>query len=176
VCCALKLAPLFFVRPGELRRAEWADFDLENAEWRYIVTKTKSPHIVPLSQQALAILSDLKAVTGEGKYLFPSARSGGRPMSDNAILSAMRRMGIAKDEMSGHGFRAMARTILDEVLKFPPDRIEHQLAHAVRDPLGRAYNRTTHLEERRTMMQAWADYLDKLKAGADVIPLQPAAA
>ena len=165
VCCALKLAPLFFVRPGELRHAEWADFDFDNAEWRYTVTKTKSAHIVPLSTQALAILRDLQALTGDGRYLFPSPRSKDRPMSDNAVLSAMRRMGVGKDEMSGHGFRAMARTILDEVLKFPADRIEHQLAHAVRDPNGRAYNRTTHIEERRVMMQAWANYLGDLKAG-----------
>ena len=165
VCCALKLAPLFFVRPGELRHAEWADFDFDNAEWRYTITKTKSAHIVPLSTQALAILRDLHALTGDGRYLFPSPRSKDRPMSDNAVLSAMRRMGVGKDEMSGHGFRAMARTILDEVLKFPADRIEHQLAHAVRDPNGRAYNRTTHIEERRVMMQAWANYLGDLKAG-----------
>ncbi len=176
VRAALKLAPLFFVRPGELRQAQWADFDLEGAEWRYTVTKTNTQHIVPLAAQALAVLRELHALTGAGRYLFPSPRTRERPMSDNAVLSAMRRMGIGKDEMSGHGFRAMARTILDEVLKFPIDRIEHQLAHAVRDPNGRAYNRTTHLDERRAMMQAWADYLDKLKAGADVIPMKPAAA
>src|SRR5271168_3600440 len=116
-------------------------------------------------------LRELKPLTGRGRYVFSSARSSQRPMSDNAILAAMRRMGIAKDEMSGHGFRAMARTILDEVLGFRPDFIEHQLAHAVRDPNGRAYNRTAHLEERRKMMQAWADYLDRLKSGADVIPI-----
>ena len=139
--------------------------------WRYTVTKTNTPHIVSLSSQAVAILRELKPVTGRGRYVFSSARSSQRPMSDNAILAAMRRMGIAKDEMSGHGFRAMARTILDEVLGFRPDFIEHQLAHAVRDPNGRAYNRTAHLAERRKMMQAWADYLDKLKNGADVIPI-----
>lgn len=172
VACALRLAPLVFVRPGELRKAEWADIDLDAAEWRYIVTKTKTPHIVPLSTQAVAILRELHALTGTGRYVFPGARSNGRPMSDNAILAAMRRMGIPKDEMSGHGFRAMARTILDEVLGFRPDFIEHQLAHAVRDPNGRAYNRTAHLGERRKMMQTWADYLDKLKAGADVVPFR----
>jgi len=172
VRCALRLAPLVFVRPGELRKAEWADIDLDAAEWRYIVTKTKTPHIVPLSRQAVAILRELQPLTGRGRYVFPSARSASRPMSDNAVLAALRRMGIGKDEMSGHGFRAMARTILDEVLGFRPDYIEHQLAHAVRDPNGRAYNRTAHLPERRKMMQAWADYLDKLKAGAKVIPLQ----
>ncbi len=176
VHCALRLAPLVFVRPGELRKAEWADIDLDAAEWRYTVTKTETAHIVPLASQAAAILRELQALTGTGRYVFPGARTNGRPMSDNAILAAMRRMGIAKDEMSGHGFRAMARTILDEVLGVRPDLIEHQLAHAVRDPNGRAYNRTAHLPERRKMMQQWADYLDKLKAGADVIPLHGNAA
>jgi integrase len=171
VRCALRLAPLVFVRPGELRQAEWTAMDLDGGEWRYTVTKTNTPHIVPLSSQAVAILHELKQLTGRGRYVFSSARSSQRPMSDNAILAAMRRMGIAKDEMSGHGFRAMARTILDEVLGFRPDFIERQLAHAVRDPNGRAYNRTAHLVERRKMMQAWADYLDKLKNGADVIPI-----
>jgi integrase len=171
VRCALRLAPLVFVRPGELRHAEWTAMDLEGGEWRYTVTKTNTPHVVPLSSQAVAVLRELKPLTGRGRYVFSSARSSQRPMSDNAILAAMRRMGIAKDEMSGHGFRAMARTILDEVLGFRPDFIEHQLAHAVRDPNGRAYNRTAHLAERRKMMQAWADYLDKLKYGADVIPI-----
>jgi integrase len=171
VRCALRLAPLVFVRPGELRHAEWTTIDLDGGEWGYTVTKTNTPHVVPLSSQAVAILRELKPLTGRGRYVFSSARSSQRPMSDNAILAAMRRMGIAKDEMSGHGFRAMARTILDEVLGFRPDFIEHQLAHAVRDPNGRAYNRTAHLAERRKMMQAWADYLDKLKSGADVIPI-----
>jgi integrase len=171
VRCALRLAALVFVRPGELRHAQWSAMDLDGGEWRYTVTKTNTPHIVPLSSQAVAILRELKPLTGRGRYVFSSARSSQRPMSDNAILAAMRRMGIANDEMSGHGFRAMARTILDEVLGFRPDFIEHQLAHAVRDPNGRAYNRTAHLAERRKMMQAWADYLDKLKNGADVIPI-----
>ena len=171
--CALRLAPLVFVRPAELRKAEWAQIDLEAGEWRYFVTKTKTDHIVPLSTQAVAILRELQPLTGEGRYVFPSPRvsDNKQPMSDNAILSAMRRMGIPKDEMSGHGFRAMARTILDEVLGVRPDFIEHQLAHNVRDPNGRAYNRTAHLVERRKMMQQWADYLDKVKAGAEVIPL-----
>lgn len=172
---ALRLAPLVFVRPGELRKANWADIDLDNSEWRYYVTKTKSQHIVPLSKQAISILEELKPLTRNSEYVFPGARSIKRPMSDNAILAAMRRMGIGKEEMSGHGFRAIARTILDEVLGFRPDYIEHQLAHAVRDPNGRAYNRTAHLPERRKMMQAWADYLDKLKAGADVIPIDRSA-
>jgi integrase len=171
VRCALRLAALVFVRPGELRHAEWTAMDLDGAEWRYTVTKTNTPHIVPLSSQAVAILRELKPFTGRGRFVFSSARSSQRPMSNNAILAAMRRMGISKDEMSGHGFRAMARTILDEVLGFRPDFIEHQLAHAVRDPNGRAYNRTAHLAERRKMMQAWADYLDKLKNGAAVIPI-----
>ncbi|MCY4420488.1 MAG: integrase arm-type DNA-binding domain-containing protein [Gammaproteobacteria bacterium] len=167
VRCALRFAPLVFVRPGELRHAQWTDIDLDNAEWRYLVTKTETQHIVPLSRQAVEILKELKPLTGHGRYVFPSARdhNGDRAMSDNAILAAMRRMGISKEEMSGHGFRAMARTILDEVLGFRPDFIEHQLAHRVRDPNGRAYNRTAHLAERKKMMQAWADYLDELKAG-----------
>lgn len=176
VSSALRLAPLVFVRPGELRNAVWADIDLDTAEWRYHVTKTNTDHIVPLSTQAVAILRELHTLTGTGKYVFPGARTNGRPMSDNAILAALRRLGIPKDEMSGHGFRAMARTILDEVLGVRPDYIEHQLAHAVKDPNGRAYNRTAHLPERRKMMQLWADYLDKLKAGADVIPLHGNAA
>jgi integrase len=176
VACALRLAPLVFVRPGELRKALWADIDLDAAEWRYHVTKTDSDHIVPLASQAVAILRELHALTGEGIFVFPGARSNGRPMSDNAILAAMRRMGIPKDEMSGHGFRAMARTILDEVLGVRPDLTEHQLAHAVKDPNGRAYNRTAHLPDRRLMMQQWADYLDKLKAGADVISIHGNAA
>ena len=131
---ALRLAPLVFVRPGELRHAEWADIDLDSAEWRFTVSKTDTQHIVPLSRQAVSILRDLQPLTGPGRYVFPSARSSSRPMSDNAVLAAMRTMGISKEEMSGHGFRAMARTILDEVLGFRPDYIEHQLAHAVRDP------------------------------------------
>lgn len=162
VTAALKLAPLVFVRPGELRHAKWTDIDFHTAEWRYIVNKTHTPHIVPLSRQVIIILSDLHKLTGNSHFVFPSARSNTRPMSDNAILAAMRRMGIHKDEMSGHGFRAMARTILDEVLGVRPDYIEHQLAHAVRDPNGCAYNRTAHLAERHKMMQQWADYLDQL--------------
>jgi hypothetical protein len=148
---------------------------VQAAEWRYTVTKTDTQHIVPLSHQAVEILKELQPLTGRGQYVFPGARSAARPMSDNAILAAMRRMGIKKEEMSGHGFRAMARTILDEVLGFRPDYIEHQLAHAVRDPNGRAYNRTAHLLERHKMMQEWADYLDKLKAGADIIPISQSA-
>lgn len=163
VRCALRLAPQVFVRPGELRRAEWKDFDLEAAEWRYVASKTGTQHVVPLSTQSVAILRELQPLTGSGRYVFPGARSANRPMSDNAILAAMRRMGIEKHEMTGHGFRAVARTLLDEVLGFRPDFIEHQLAHAVRDPNGRAYNRTAHLSERRKMMQRWSDYLDELR-------------
>lgn len=168
---ALKLAPLVFVRPGELRRAEWGDIDLEKAEWRFTVSKTNTPHIVPLSKQALSILQEIKPVTGKGKYVFPSQRTAKRPMSENAILLALRTMGIGKEEMTGHGFRAMARTLLDEELGFRPDFIEHQLAHAVKDPNGRAYNRTAHLSERKMMMQDWSDYLDKLKVGAEILVL-----
>ena len=172
VRCALRLAPLVFVRPGELRSAEWTHMDLDAAEWRYTVSKTNTPHIVPLSTQAIAVLRELQPLTGRGRYVFASALTSLRPMSDNAILAALRRMGIAKEEMSGHGFRAMARTILDEVLGFRPDFIEHQLAHAVRDPNGRAYNRTAHLPERRKMMQAWADYLDALRTTNNVVTLK----
>ena len=172
--CALKLAPLVFVRPGELRQAEWAEFDLDAAEWNIPAARMKmrQPHLVPLAPQAIAILSELHALTGRGRYLFPGYRSRNRPMSNNAVNAALRRMGFAKDEMSGHGFRAMARTVLDEVLHFRPDYIEHQLAHAVRDPNGRAYNRTAHLPERRKMMRGWADYLDVLCAGKNVVPIK----
>jgi len=183
VKCALQLAALFFVRPGELRAAEWSEFDLDAAEWNIPIERMKLPlktkqekkgqsHLIPLSNQAIAILKELQPLTGESKFVFPSHRSALRPMSDNAVLSALRRMGFSKNEMSGHGFRAMARTILDEVLQIRPDFIEHQLAHAVRDPNGRAYNRTAHLAERRKMMQLWGDYLDGLKAGAKVLPMQ----
>ncbi|OGV48939.1 MAG: integrase [Legionellales bacterium RIFCSPHIGHO2_12_FULL_42_9] len=162
VRCALRLAPLLFVRPGELRHAEWSSIDFEKAEWRYLVTKTDTLHVVPLATQALAIFKELHPLTGSGRYVFPGARSTKRPMSENAILVALRLLGISKEEASGHGFRATARTLLDEVLGVRPDFIEHQLAHAVRDPNGRAYNRTAYLPERKKMMQDWADYLDKL--------------
>ncbi len=170
--CALRLAPLVFVRPGELRKAEWTEVDLEEAEWNIAAERMKlrEPHLVPLSKQAVAILRELHPLTGRGRYVFPGARTNGRPMSDNAILAALRRMGFGKEEMTGHGFRAMARTILDEVLHVRPDYIEHQLAHAVRDPNGRAYNRTAHLAERRKMMQRWANYLDSLKS-ENVVPI-----
>ena len=160
---ALCLAPLVFVRPGELRRARWADIDLDAAEWRFIASKTGQPHMVPLSSQAVCILRALQPLTGRKEHVFPSVRGQGRPMSENTVNAALRRLGYDSDMMTGHGFRAMARTVLDEVLGFRPDYIEHQLAHAVRDPNGRAYNRTAHLVERAKMMQAWADYLDGLR-------------
>lgn len=163
VRCALRLAPLVFVRPNELRTAKWADIDFEQAEWRFLVTKTDTQHIVPLSTQSIAILQEIYPLTNNSPYVFPSARTNTRPMSDNAILAALRRLGISKEETTGHGFRASARTLLHEVLNVRPDCIEHQLAHAVRDPNGRAYNRTTFLDERKKMMQDWADYLDKIK-------------
>lgn len=168
--CALRLAPMLFVRPGELRKAEWAEMDLDRGEWNIPASRMKmrQSHLVPLAAQAVAILRELHALTGGGRFVFPGARTNGRPMSDNAILAALRRMGYAKHEMSGHGFRAMARTILDEVLGVRPDLIEHQLAHAVRDPNGRAYNRTAHLPERIHMMQQWADFLDTLKADDNI--------
>jgi len=172
--CALRLAPLLFVRPGELRQAEWDEFDLDGAQWNIPAAKMKmrEPHLVPLAPQAVAILRELHPLTGRGRYVFPSARSQQRPMSNNAVLAALRRMGYGTDEMSGHGFRAMARTVLDEVLHFRPDYIEHQLAHAVKDPNGRAYNRTAHLGERRKMMAGWADYLDILQAGGTELPFK----
>lgn len=167
VRCALRLAPLVFVRPGELRKAQWSEINLEKAQWSIPPwrTKMKTPLLVPLSRQAVEILREIEPLTGRGKYVFPSARGGDRPMSDNAILAAMRRSGIDKEEMTGHGFRALARTVLDEVLGVRVDLIEHQLGHAVKDPNGRAYNRTSFLKERVAMMQQWADYLDEVKAG-----------
>jgi len=167
--CALKLAPLVFVRPGELRGAEWAEIDLDGPEPTRTIPaarmKGRLDHIVPLSRQAVAVLRELHAVTGTGRYVFPSERTRERPMSDNTVNAALRRLGYGRDQVTGHGFRATARTLLDEVLGFRVDLIEHQLAHAVRDPLGRAYNRTAHLPERRKMMQTWADYLDGLTNG-----------
>lgn len=173
VKCALKLAPMLFVRPGELRAAEWAEIDLEAGIWEIPAArmKMKQPHLVPLATQAVAILRDLHALTGTSTYVFRSTGKSGH-LSETAVLNALRRMGYANDEMSGHGFRATARTILDEVLQVRPDLIEHQLAHAVKDANGRAYNRTSHLPERRKMMQLWADYLDGLKAGAVVVPFR----
>jgi integrase len=173
---ALKLAPLVFVRPGELRTAEWAEVDLDKAEWRIPggKMKMKTDHVVPLPKQAVDMLRGLHAITGHGQYVFPGLRTGERPMSENTINAALRGMGYSKDVHTGHGFRAMARTILDEVLGERVDLIEHQLAHAVKDVNGRAYNRTAHLPARSDMMQRWADYLDKLRIGADVIPFKTA--
>lgn len=177
VKCALRLSPFLFVRPGELRQAKWADFDLDNAEWKFLVSKIKKTdepriHLVPLATQAITILRELHALTGNNEFVFPGARSNGRAMSEAAVNAALRRMGYdTKTEITGHGFRAMARTILHEVHGTPPEVIEHQLAHKVPDALGSAYNRTKFLPARKAMMQLWADYLDKLKAGAEVIPL-----
>jgi len=172
---ALKLAPMLFVRPGELRKARWADIDLGASEWRFIASKTGTPHIVPLSTQVKEILEELQPVTSRSEFVFPGVRSAKRPMSENTINAALRYLGFSGDVITGHGFRAMARTVLDEVLGFRPDFIEHQLAHAVRDPLGRAYNRTAHLTERKKMMQAWADYLDQLREEAkNVVPIRKA--
>jgi len=177
---ALQLAPLVFVRPGELRKAEWAEFDLDAAEWRIPAERMKrtkqeklsgSAHVVPLSRQAMSVLRELHPLTGHGRYLFPSPRTGERPMSDNGVLSALRRMGFPKDEMTGHGFRAMARTLLAERLGVDEAVIEAQLAHAVKDSLGRAYNRTEFIDQRRKMLQMWAEYLDKLRVGAEIIPI-----
>jgi len=171
VLCALKLAPLLFVRPGELRQAEWAQIDLEAGEWRYTVTKTDTAHLVPLASQAVAILRELQPLTGHRRYVF-AGRNPQQPMSENTVNSALRRLGYdTQKDITGHGFRAMARTILHEELHFEPAVIEHQLAHSVPDALGTAYNRTKFLKERKVMMQVWADYLDKLRAGAAVIPI-----
>jgi len=170
---ALKLAPMLFVRPGELRHAKWADISLDAAEWRYVTSKTKTPHIVPLSSQAVTVLQDLWPLTRRSDYVFPGVRSSDRPMSENTVNAALRNLGFDGEIIVGHGFRAMARTVLDEVLGFRPDYIEHQLAHAVRDPLGRAYNRTAHLPERKKMMQAWADYLDSLRnSEKKIVPIR----
>jgi integrase len=165
VRAALKLAPMVFVRPGELRTAEWSEIDLDGATWSIPGAKMKMgvDHIVPLAMQAVEVLKGLQRITGSGKYVFPSIRSSQRPMSDNTVNAALRGMGYSKEVMTGHGFRAMARTIMDEVLGERVDLIEHQLAHQVKDVNGRAYNRTAHLPARRDMMQRWADYLDSLK-------------
>jgi integrase len=174
--CALKLAPLVFVRPGELRRAEWTEFDLDAAEWRIPAKrmKMKEQHIVPLSHQAVALLRELHPITGSGKFVFPSVLSAERPLSENTVNASLRRLGFAGDEMTGHGFRSMASTCLNEQ-GWAPDVIELQLAHAERDEVRGAYNRAQRLVDRRKMMQAWADYLDGLRKGADVLPLKRSA-
>ena len=173
---ALKLSPQVFVRPGELRTMEWAEVDLDAAEWRIPGSKMKMKleHVVPLCTQAVELLRSVQPITGHGRFVFPSLRTGERPMSENTINAALRGMGYSAEVHSAHGFRAMARTIMDEVLGERVDLIEHQLAHAVKDANGRAYNRTAHLPARRVMMQTWADYLDKLRIGADVIQLRTA--
>lgn len=170
--CALRLTPLLFVRPGELRRAEWTEFDLEGAhpQWSIPAAKMKmdAPHIVPLSTQAVAILRELHPFTGRGQYVFPGLHSRARPMSENTVNLALRRLGYSGSDMVAHGFRSMASTLLNEQ-GWPADVIERQLAHAERNEVRAAYNRAKHLPERRKMMQAWADYLDGLCAGADVV-------
>jgi len=173
---ALRLAPLVFVRPGELRKAEWVEFDLDGAEWRIPAARMKAreQHIVPLAKQAVAILQDLYALTGDKQHVFPGVRTNGRAMSENTVNAALRRLGYAKDEMTGHGFRSMASTLLNEQ-GWHRDAIERQLAHAERNNVRAAYNFAEHLPERRKMMLAWADYLDSLKAGAKVLPLKRAA-
>ena len=161
---ALQLSPLLFVRPGELRTMEWKELDWETARWEIPAEKMKmrQPHIVPLASQSLDVLRQIHPLTGRGDYVFPSARKGGRPLSDNGVRTALRSLGYTNEQITPHGFRAMARTLLDEELKYRVDYIEHQLAHAVKDPLGRAYNRTKHMDERVEMMQSWADYLQSL--------------
>lgn len=165
VRAALQISPLLFQRPGEIRQMEWTEIHWEEKRWELPATKMKmrQPHIIPLSTQALAVLRDIQRLTGRGRYVFPSARGGSRPLSENGVRTALRTLGYDNETMTPHGFRAMARTILDEVLGFRVDWIEHQLAHAVKDTNGRAYNRTAHLEGRAKMMQEWADYLDQLR-------------
>lgn len=172
---ALRLTPLLFPRPSELRTARWADIDLEAGEWRYIVSKTKTNHLVPLSKQAIKLLSEIKPLSGHGEYVFQGGHDPTRPMSDAAINTALQRMGYnTQTEITAHGFRAIARTLLHERLNYDPHVIEHQLAHIVPDALGGAYNRTKFIEQRKVMMQSWADYLDDLKAGAKVIAFKKA--
>ncbi len=162
--CALKFAPLTFVRPGELRHAEWVEINIDEQVWKIPAEKMKmrSVHIVPLSRQAIVVLEEILPLTGDGKYVFPSLRTGSRPMSENTVLAALRRMGYAKEEMTGHGFRGMASTVLHEK-GWSTDVIERQLAHAESNSVKAAYNHAQHLPERRKMMQWWADYLDDLK-------------
>jgi len=173
VRCALRLAPMTFVRPGELRKAAWSEIDLDAAEWRIPAARMKmrEEHVVPLATQAVAILRDLHPLTGSHAFLFPSARTSDRPMSENTVNAALRRLGYTGEEIVGHGFRAMASTRLNE-MGWPSDPIERQLAHAERNKVRAAYNRAQHMPERVKMMQAWADYLDGLRAGANVVPIQ----
>ncbi len=173
--CALQLAPLVFVRPGELRKAEWKEIDLDKSEWRIPGgrMKMKEMHIVPLSSQAVEILRELQPLTGSGRYVFPGARTNGRPMSENAVTAALRRMGFTKDEMTGHGFRSMASTLLNEQ-GWNRDAIERQLAHAERNSIRAAYNYAQHMPERIKMMQAWADWLEATARNNKVIPIKQA--
>jgi integrase len=171
VQCAFRLSPLLFQRPGEIRQMEWKDVNLESKEWRYFVTKTEVLHIVPLSTQAVAILQEIKPLTGNSRYVFPSIRGDGRPMSNGTILTALKTLGYSSDVMTAHGFRTTASTLLNEQ-GWSPDAIERQLCHMPKDAVRAAYNRAQYLEERKRMMQAWADYLDSLKNGAQVIPLK----
>ncbi len=173
VMSAMRLAPLVFVRPGELRLAKWRDIDLQAGEWRYLVTKTNTDHLVPLAKQAIAILKELQPLTGDCEFVFQVGNDPKKPMSAATINAVLQRMGYdTKTQITGHGFRAMARTILHERLNVDPHIIEHQLAHAVPDNLGGAYNRTKFIEQRVVMMQQWADYLDVLKQGAKVLPFK----
>ena len=167
VMAALQLSPLFLCRPGELRHLEWTEVNFAEARIELPASKMKmkEPHIIPLASQAISILKELQPITGRGKYVFPSARGASRPLSDNGVRTALRTLGYTNDQICPHGFRAMGRTILDEVLNFPVDWIEHQIAHSVKDSNGRAYNRTKHLPQRKKMMQTWADYLDSLASG-----------
>lgn len=171
VQCALRLSPYLFQRPGEIRQMEWKDVDLLAKEWRYFVTKTETQHIVPLSLQAVQILESIKPLTGNGRYVFPSSRGDGRPMSDGTIRTALKTLGYESDVMSAHGFRTTASTLLNEQ-GWSPDAIERQLCHMPKDQVRAAYNRAQYLDERRRMMQAWADYLDALKTGTQVIPFR----
>lgn len=175
VLCALKLAPLVFVRPGELRKAEWTEFNLDEAEWRIPAERMKMRelHIVPLSSQCVTILKELQPLTGSGKYLFPSVRSVARPISENTLNGALRRLGYTKEEICAHGFRSMASTLLNEQ-GWNRDAIEKQLSHGERDAIRASYNFAQYLPERRKMMQGWADFLEGLKAGAKVTPLRGA--
>jgi len=170
---AFRFSPLVFQRPGEIRQLLWSDIDLEAREWRPYISKTDFHHIVPLSNQAIAILTDIKPLTGNSQYVFPSSRGDGRPMSDGTIRTALKSLGYDSDVMTAHGFRTTASTLLNEQ-GWSPDAIERQLAHTPRDQVRAAYNRAQYLEERRRMMQSWGDYLDSLKNGAQVIPIKKA--
>jgi len=168
---ALRLSPLIFQRPGEIRQMLWQDINLEAKEWRYLVTKTKIQHIVPLSNQAIDILVTVQEVTGNNNYVFPSIKNNGRPMSDGTIGKALKNLGYSSNDMCPHGFRTTASTLLNEQ-GWSPDAIERQLSHMPKDQVRAAYNRAQYLDERRKLMQSWADYLDSLKAGANVVPFK----